>query len=75
MCALSENTELGLIDCTANISGTFHDYGKLNNLQKIDYIYTNMECDVSKSFAYSDDAPNGTYYSDHLPVCAYIEVE
>ena len=75
MRALSENSELSLVDCTANISGTFHDYGKIENLIKIDYIYTNMECDVSRSFVYSDDAPNGTYYSDHLPVCAYIEVK
>lgn len=72
--AFGDNAHLGLIDCTANISGTFHDYGKMEKMSKIDYIFTNMPCDVSKSFAYPDEAPNGTYYSDHLPVCAFIEV-
>ena len=51
------------------------DYGKMKNPSKIDYIFTNMSCDVSRSFAFSDKAPNGTYYSDHLPICAFIEVE
>jgi endonuclease/exonuclease/phosphatase family metal-dependent hydrolase len=73
--AFTENEYLGLIDCTADIKGTFHDYGKMEKMSKIDYIFTNMPCDVSKSFAYPDEAPNGTYYSDHLPVCAYIKVE
>ena len=73
--AFSENEHLGLIDCTANIKGTFHDYGKMAAMAKIDYVFTNMECDVSKSFAYLDEAPNGTYYSDHLPVCVFIEVK
>lgn len=73
--AFSENEHLGLIDCTKNIEGTFHDYGRMEKPSKIDYIFTNMPCDISKSLAYPDDAPNGTYYSDHLPVCAYIEVE
>lgn len=73
--AFTANEHLKLIDCTANIEGTFHDYGKMEKMSKIDYIFTNMPCDVTRSFAYSDDAPNGTYYSDHLPVCAYIEVE
>ena len=73
--AFSENEYLGLIDCTSNIEGTFHDYGKMEKSAKIDYVFTNMKCDVDKSFAYPDEAPNGTYYSDHFPVCAYIEVE
>ena len=73
--ALIDNENLGLIDCTSNIEGTFHDYGKMAKMAKIDYIFTNLECDVSKSFAYPDEAPNGTYYSDHLPVCAFINVK
>lgn len=73
--AFSNNTHLGLIDCTADIKGTFHDFGKMKGMAKIDYIFTNMPCDISKSFAYPDEAPNGTYYSDHLPVCAFIEAK
>lgn len=70
---ITDNEKLGLIDCTANIKGTFHDYGKMEKYAKIDYIFTNLPCDINSSFAYSDEAPNGTYYSDHLPVCAFID--
>ena len=75
ICALTENKLLGLVDCTVGIEGTFHDYGRMEKMSKIDYIFTNMPCDIEKTFAYPDEAPNGTYYSDHLPVCAYIEVK
>lgn len=70
---ITSNEKLGLIDCTADVGGTFHDYGKMDKYAKIDYIFTNLPCDVSKSIAYPDKAPNGTYYSDHLPVCAFID--
>ena len=73
--ALVANEHLGLVDCTANITETFHNYKKIDRMTKIDYIFTNMPCDASKSFAFPDDAPNGTFYSDHFPVCAFIEVE
>ena len=67
-------SDIGLIDCTADINGSFHDYGRLDKMIKIDYIFTNLPCDIKKTVAYADDAPNGTYYSDHLALCAYIEV-
>ncbi len=73
--AISANEHLRLVDCTSGIDGTFHDYGKMEKMAKIDYIFTNMPCDITKSFAFCDEAPDGTYYSDHLPVCAFIEVE
>ena len=68
------DSNIGLVDCTAGIDGSFHDYGRLEKMIKIDYIFTNLPCDVEKTVAYADDAPNGTYYSDHLALCAYIEV-
>ena len=68
------NETVGLVDCTAKIDGTFHDYGKIkDNMQKIDYIFTNLPFDADKTYVCPDDAPNGTYYSDHLAVCAYID--
>ena len=71
---LVDNEHLGLIDCTANIKGTFHDYGRrADNMAKIDYIFTNLPCDIEKTYVCLDEAPNGTYYSDHLAVCTYIE--
>lgn len=69
-----DNDQLSLVDCTEKIAGTFHDFGKMaENMAKIDYIFTNLPCDISKTYVCADDAPNGTYYSDHLAVCAYIE--
>lgn len=72
---VTSNEDIGFIDCTAEIEGTFHDYGKLEKPAKIDYIFTNLSCDVSKTVTIPDEAPNGTYYSDHLAVCAFIEAE
>lgn len=72
--ALSENEHLGLVDCSAEIKGTFHNYGKMfPNMAKIDYIFSNLPCDISKTYTCPDDAPNGTYYSDHLALCAFLE--
>lgn len=72
--ALSANETLGLVDCTAEIKGTFHDFGRMmSNMAKIDYIFTNLPCDISKSYVCPDDAPEGTYYSDHLAVCAFVD--
>ena len=71
--AISANEHLGLVDVTENIRGTFHDWGHMDRMSKIDYIFTSLPCDISKTIAYPDDAPNGTYYSDHLPVCAFID--
>lgn len=73
--ALTSNERLKLVDCTAGIEGTFHDYGRREKLMKIDYIFTNMRCDTEKTFVCKDSAPNGTYYSDHHAVCAIVEVE
>ena len=73
---LLENEQIGLIDCTSQISGTFHDFGKMmNNMAKIDYIFTNLPCDEEKTYVCKDEPQNGTYYSDHLAVCAYVEVK
>jgi endonuclease/exonuclease/phosphatase family metal-dependent hydrolase len=73
---LLENEQIGLVDCTSSINGTFHDFGKMmDNMSKIDYIFTNLPCDERKTYVCADEAPNGTYYSDHLAVCAYVEVK
>ncbi len=69
-----DNKNLSLIDCTEKIAGTFHNFGEMmENMAKIDYIFTNLPCDINKTYVCDDDAPNGTYYSDHLAVCAYID--
>lgn len=71
---LIENTRYPMIDCTANIEATFHDY-KETPRSKIDYIFTNMPCDVNESVLYPDVPVDGVYLSDHRPVGAFVEIE
>lgn len=69
----TENESYPLIDCTAELDGTFHAYSdKL--LCKIDYIFTSFKCDLSESVLYPDEPVNGVYLSDHRPVGAIIEI-
>ncbi len=63
------------VDCTESISGTFHGFGKKTEYSKIDYIFTDAKTDPSASYAIVDLPKEGVYMSDHLPVCAYIELD
>jgi endonuclease/exonuclease/phosphatase family metal-dependent hydrolase len=71
---LVENGEYPLTDCTAAFDGTFHGYSDRMR-GKIDYIFTNLPCDVSRSVLYPDEPVNGVYLSDHRPVGAMIELD
>ncbi len=64
-----------VIDATAPLGGTFHGFGKYSpeNMTKIDYIFTDMPCDVSESLVIPDEPVEGLYISDHRPVMAVIE--
>ena len=62
-----------LADVTADVGPTFHGYHPEKKGVKIDYIFTNMPCDTSKSFTATDEK-DGVYLSDHYPVCAYPEL-
>lgn len=66
---------VGIKDATSKLGGTFHDFGRLEEKQKIDYIFTNAKCDENESFTIPDDGVEGIYISDHYPVCAYVEIE
>jgi endonuclease/exonuclease/phosphatase family metal-dependent hydrolase len=65
-----------VIDATANIGGTFHAFGKIapENMKQIDYIFTTLPCDTTKSFVLPDEPIEGLYISDHRPVCAFVEL-
>jgi endonuclease/exonuclease/phosphatase family metal-dependent hydrolase len=56
-----------LIDLTAEIGGTFHNYGELKEPVKIDYIIAqdNFECSSASLW---EDCKEGVYLSDHYPV-------
>lgn len=62
-----------LTDVTADVGGTFHGYKPDERCIKIDYIFTNANCDASKSFTLKD-SENGVYLSDHYPVMAEVEL-
>ena len=64
-----------VVDITAGIDGTFHDYGRRETMSKIDYIFTDMPSDPAESYALEDVPVNGLYISDHLPVFGYVTVE
>ena len=71
--------ELGgkaVIDATATVGGTFHGFGHYTpeKAHKIDYIFTTLPCDTSKSYVVIDTPADGLYISDHNPVCAYIDL-
>ena len=62
----------GTVDCTADLEGTFHGFGRLlpDRTQKIDYIFTDGLCE--SAYVVEDIPVDGQYYSDHNAVCAYI---
>ena len=63
-----------LIDLTADIKGTYHDYGRLKETEKIDYIIAedNIRCNHISVWT---DCKDGVYLSDHYPVCAEIQIK
>ncbi len=65
-----------VLDATANIGGTFHSFGRIapEEMTQIDYVFTDLPCDPSRSFVLPDEPVNGIYISDHRPVCAFIEL-
>ena len=65
-----------VIDATATLGGTFHGFGKYSpeKAHKIDYIFTDLPCDISKSYIVTDTPADGLYISDHNPVCAIVEL-
>jgi endonuclease/exonuclease/phosphatase family metal-dependent hydrolase len=64
----------GTVDCTRELGGTFHNFGKLlpDRAVKIDYVFTDMIC--TESYVVEDIPVNGQYYSDHNAVCAIVSM-
>jgi len=62
-------------DLTAGMEGTFHDFGRLEQPVKIDFIYTDAKT-AEKPYTVTRwmDERCGVYLSDHYPVCLEIEV-
>ena len=62
-----------LCDVTADVGPTFHGFRKDWPGSKIDYVFTTLPCDASKSFAARNER-DGLTFSDHYPVCADVEL-
>ncbi|MCR5031844.1 MAG: endonuclease/exonuclease/phosphatase family protein [Lachnospiraceae bacterium] len=59
--------EGSLVDLTASVGGTFHDFGKLSPGEKIDYIFADSRFTMKKAGVWTER--NGRMYlSDHDPV-------
>lgn len=60
-----------LVDVTAHIPGTFHDFGR-QEPEKIDYIFTTLPALAPASPV--TDQKNGLYLSDHYPVGVTLDL-
>ncbi|WP_349670383.1 endonuclease/exonuclease/phosphatase family protein [Lacrimispora sp.] len=58
-------------DLTAQIDGTFHDYGRQEQ-EKIDYIFGDREI-ICQEVTIWDESWGGVYLSDHYPVCVSLK--
>ena len=61
-----------LVDLTAPLGGTFHDFGRRATPSKIDYIFSDMTADPAESYIVEDIPQDGVYISDHNPVIAFV---
>ena len=62
-------------DLTADIGGTFHDFGRLETPVKIDFIYTDVKtAEKPHRVAKWTEERCGVYLSDHYPVALEIEL-
>lgn len=78
--AYPESEELAVLkdypeisDCTKELEGTFHDFGRQEELEKIDYILADKQFSCAKVSRWTD-CREGVYLSDHYPVSAFIEL-
>ena len=73
---INERKDMKLVDITAEIPATWHDFGKLDPGIKIDYIFTSEGlAGMVQSVEVWNDYRNGIYLSDHYPVSAVISME
>ena len=69
---LTADPELGLIDVSVALPGSFHNFGRCVPW-KCDYIFSTMPC--SECHLVEDSPVDGVYLSDHTPVVASIFME
>lgn len=63
-----------LVDLTADLEGTFHEFGTLEEAEKIDYIFTSAHV-VCKQKALWKEQVGGVFLSDHYPICVELSTK
>ena len=71
---LTDCTQRKIIDATADLDGTFHDFGRRDVNIKIDYIFTSEGVQQVSAQIVPDTPTNGVFYSDHYAVTATIKL-
>lgn len=66
-------TNAGLRDLAAGLGGTFHNYGRLKDPIKIDYIFASAEVNA-KTACLWEQTREGLYLSDHYPVAVQVDI-
>ncbi|MBQ7236146.1 MAG: endonuclease/exonuclease/phosphatase family protein [Clostridia bacterium] len=61
------------VDATADINGSFHDFGRRPDYGKIDYMFVTPNLKVSKAIRW-EDCHEGIFLSDHYPIALEIEL-
>ena len=70
---IQEALASGLADFTATVKSTFHDFGRMKEDCKIDYVLANPKCKLQSVRVWTD-RKDGLYLSDHHPVECKIEL-
>jgi len=60
-------------DITSGVGGTFHDFGRLEKEEIIDYIFTSRHFTCVHIERW-EDTDEGVYLTDHYPVCAVLNL-
>ena len=73
----TENSLCKLLDCTANIKGSFHGFKEATEeeMQKIDYVLTNFYFEEADAVLCEDKPIDGTFMSDHCPISVWINID
>lgn len=70
---ICEARDTGLLDFTESVQTTFHNFGRMEQDCKIDYIFASSDCKLLDVKVW-DEKQNGLYLSDHYPVECRVEL-
>ncbi len=62
-------------DITCLLGGTFHNYGRKETNDKIDYIFSDMHASAEETYIVEDIPVEGVYISDHFPIIGFVTAE